>query len=243
MCYMFFESRKDDETMRKIMQNLDIPIFTSYCYSSYQYQYEGQKNRNLYFGFYADPKIIQLIDEFNSAFKNIEIHVVYYEKMKYVAEQFFGNKKGTTRYSSFAKQNIPYEYEYIVFRIECKKGYTKSSRFVLGIVLAQFIRAYCTEYAHYPYMQDIEDNFIKNVIENYSLCREYGNWLGRTANTNLQTFMLMDNPPVVNKVTVGIDYDTMPYSSTFINKLSLKVKENVDVEDEIEEEEDDDDDW
>jgi len=211
---MYFELHKSEKTVKELLKKEVMPI-TGACFYYYYQKYNGSENYgNIYFGFYADPKIKKLIAEINENFKNIKI--VFFESP---LVDFNGDYSRRLVFPGEDRN----KQRFYIFRVELNERYSQKSNFEINMAIAQFIRAFCPEYSHYQYAQKIKQNYINNCLGVFK-DDDYGSWSGSRTWTR-DEFNLLDNIEFINKVTsYGTDFSDMPYVSKFYDRIKRHLK-------------------
>lgn len=203
-------------------------LFNRYaCYWRYKSEYT---KRNIYFG-HLLPDVPgftkRLLKEFELFFPKIKIKVMY-SGFYYTYIDKTGDYHTRTRVISKTKPNEPYTFnEAIIYRLSYSREYSKYSKYILNVPLAQLIRMYDPQYR---FVKDLSINndysgipLIKNLIKkNYS---GYGVW---ARNVNLKTLKLVNNTEFLNLPEVQTFFksinDQMPYGTNIFKRLKLLAK-------------------
>lgn len=223
MTHLFYKRFTDDFEALSALDR-SIPPKTWDCYSGYNVHYNGNDSNGgaLYHGFYAHPKIIKLVKEINSSFKNIRIDVLLFKNFTFKTDVGF-YKEGDEEKRLYGNiENIPNKFTYCLFTIKFNNEYSQKSKFVLTLALAQFLRGYNPELQCSLRANKIKRYYINGMLKAQST-QSYGDWLclgtAQQRNCTRETFNKFDDIELMNKINQNISFYRSPSLSGFIGRI------------------------
>lgn len=214
MAYLLFESEDNDKSMLEYLNRVKYPALEETCFAGFEYKF--QESKAFYFGFYAHPDVLKLVEEINNQFSNIKIVVVDFREFEVPINAYFYQNDG-----SFKSSKI---HHFITFRVELNDGYNRGSKLILNLAMAEFLRGYCPQFSHFLNTFKIKDNYINGML----IAQEgsnYGCWLccdDRYEYTcSRDEFNSFDNIELVNNCSGDIedDEDSALMVSSVLNRM------------------------
>lgn len=210
---LFYNSyTNDDDAVADFLRQPSTPS-TDDCFASYHEFYPSDgSNALFYFGFFVDTKVRELIKEVNENFRNIEVIEVASKEFEVDAELYYSDNFNSSPYN------------FSLFRIKLSDEYSRESKFMLTLTIAEFIRAFSPMYSHYKYMKPTTENFIDNTLMGFGLSKfSYGGWMccdrEQKYTCARETFNSLDSIELVNQSTNNADLQYMPQITRFIKVL------------------------
>lgn len=220
MSRLYYGRFKDDNSViSKIIDDNNPPKIYADCYSDIGLKFNINTDETFYSGFYANERILKLIDEINNNFKNIKINVAYFgiQPFESISGVYLAGK--VYRPHSFPDGNCK-EFTYIIFNVSLDDVYTFKSKYMLTLILSEFIRGFNPEYICHSRVGNVDDDFINNMLALQSTT-DYGDWMcmGGKNSTTREFFDKLDDYETINEICKGLDTSDMPIISVFFETL------------------------
>lgn len=215
MGQMFSKAVKNDEELAKLFE-VRLPAVNA-CYAYYPNFWNGKvtENEQMYMGFFATEEIEKLIEEVNNKFTNIKIRVALKKKLPCSITAAKFNQTTQRIQTEHVKQC-----NFYAFNVQLSPEYSQKSNYVLTLVMTQFLRMFCPEYAHFVHGREIKEKFILNTLKGFYKSHDsYGNWTH--IECNMELFDKFDDIKLVNESTKDTYLESMPYVSSFLKNLKL----------------------